>query len=49
MNAYEVIQILKESNLWPPLTKEEKQEVIKHVFRIYKEKSGELEVIIKEA
>jgi hypothetical protein len=30
------------------LVKEEKQEVIKHVLRIYKEKSGELEEIIKE-
>ncbi|HSB30507.1 MAG TPA: hypothetical protein VLD55_02805 [Candidatus Sulfobium mesophilum] len=43
MNAYEVIEILKESNLWPPLTKKEKQQIIKHVFRIYKEKSGEID------
>ena len=48
MTAYEVIEILKESNLWPPLTKEEKQEVIKHVFRTYKEKSAELKVNLKE-
>ncbi len=48
MTAYEVIEILKESNLWPPLSKEEKQEVIKHVFRTYKEKSAEIEAIIKE-
>ncbi len=48
MNAYEVIEILKESNLWPPLTKEEKQEVIKQVFRIYREKSVELKLIPSE-
>ncbi len=48
MNAYEVIEILKESNLWPPLTKEEKQEVIKHVFRIYREESVELKLITSE-
>ncbi len=48
MTAYEVIEILRESNLWPPLTKEEKQDVIRHVFRTYREKSAESKVIIKE-
>ena len=48
MNVYEVIEILKESNLWAPLTKEEKQEVIKHVFRTYREKTVELKVITRE-
>jgi hypothetical protein len=30
MTANEIIEIVKESNLWPPLTEKEKQEVIKH-------------------
>ena len=38
MTAKEVIEILKESNLWLPLTEKEKQEVINQVFRTYKER-----------
>ncbi len=33
MNAKEVIAIVKESNLWEPLTEEEKREVITHVLK----------------
>jgi hypothetical protein len=33
MNAKEVIEIVKESNLWEPLTDKEKQEVITHVLK----------------
>jgi hypothetical protein len=36
MTAKEVIEIVKESNLWPPLTEKEKQEVINHALRISK-------------
>jgi hypothetical protein len=32
MTAREVIEIVKESNLWAPLTEEEKQEVIRHAL-----------------
>ena len=34
MTANEIIEIVKESNLWPPLTEKEKQEVIKHALMI---------------
>lgn len=34
MTANEIIEIVKESNLWPPLTDKEKQEVIKHALMI---------------
>jgi hypothetical protein len=33
MTAKEVIEIVKESNLWAPLTEKEKQEVIRHALR----------------
>jgi hypothetical protein len=42
MTAYEVIEILKASNLWPTLTEKEKREVINQAFRTYKEKSVDL-------
>ena len=34
MTANEIIEIVKESNLWPPLTEKEKQEVITHALMI---------------
>lgn len=34
MTTKEVMEILKESNLWPPLTEKEKQEAINHVLKI---------------
>ena len=34
MTGKEVIEIIKESNLWPPLTEKERQEVINHVLKI---------------
>ncbi len=34
MTAKEVIEILKESNLWPPLTENERKEAINHVLMI---------------
>ncbi len=33
MIAKEVIEIVKESELWAPLTEKEKQEVIKHALK----------------
>jgi hypothetical protein len=33
MTAKEVIEIVKESKLWAPLTENEKQEVIKHALK----------------
>ena len=33
MTAKEVIEIVKESKLWAPLTEKEKQEVIKHALK----------------
>jgi hypothetical protein len=33
MTEREVADILKESNLWAPLTEREKQEVIRHALR----------------
>jgi hypothetical protein len=33
MTAKEVIEIVKESNLWAPLTEKEKQEVIRHALK----------------
>ncbi len=33
MTIKEIIEIVKESNLWAPLTEREKQEVINHVLR----------------
>ena len=33
MTAKEVIEIVKESGLWAPLTESEKQEVIKHALK----------------
>jgi hypothetical protein len=34
MTANELIEIVKESNLWEPLTEKEKQEVINHALKI---------------
>jgi hypothetical protein len=33
MTAKEVVEIVKESNLWAPLTEKEKQEVLRHALR----------------
>ncbi len=33
MTTKEIIEIVKESNLWAPLSEGEKQEVINHVLR----------------
>jgi hypothetical protein len=33
MTAKEVIEIVKKSKLWPPLTEKEKQAVILHAFK----------------
>lgn len=33
MTAKEVIEIIKESNLWAPLAEKERQEVIKYAFK----------------
>jgi hypothetical protein len=33
MTANEVIEIVKESGLWAPLTEKEKQEAIKHALK----------------
>jgi hypothetical protein len=33
MTAKEVIEIVKESNLWGPLTEKERQEVLSHVLK----------------
>jgi hypothetical protein len=33
MTAKEVIEIVKESNLWAPLTDDERQEVIRHALK----------------
>jgi hypothetical protein len=33
MTAKEIIEIVKESELWAPLTEKEKQEVIKHALK----------------
>jgi hypothetical protein len=33
LTAKEVIEIVKESNLWAPLTQKERQEVIEHALK----------------
>jgi len=36
MTAKEIIEIVKESNMWAPLTEKEKREVINHALKICK-------------
>ena len=49
MTAKEVIEILKESNLWAPLTEKEKQEVINHALKTCKPLTeADIEYIVGE-
>ncbi|SPQ00037.1 hypothetical protein NBG4_160002 [Candidatus Sulfobium mesophilum] len=49
MTAKEVIEILKESNLWAPLTEKEKQEVINHALKTCKPLAeADIEYIVGE-
>jgi hypothetical protein len=51
MNAYGVIEIVKESNLWEPLTDEEKKELIINHVLTSSQPSMKMEVIetVKES
>jgi hypothetical protein len=49
MNAKEVIEIVKESNLWRSLTEKEKQEIINHALKISQPSTeADLEDIVGE-
>ena len=44
MTAKEVIEIVKESNLWAQLTEKEKQEVINHALKSSQPSITEIEI-----